>query len=67
MIIMVLVAESTVLTSLKASEWGLRPLVVHVDGGWNSELAVANIERFLITAILICTPMWLIGVNESYN
>ena len=23
---------------------GLRPLVVHVDAGWNSELAVANIE-----------------------
>ena len=28
----------------KANEWGLRPLVVHVDAGWNSELAVANIE-----------------------
>ncbi len=25
-------------------EQGLRPLVVHVDAGWNSELAVANIE-----------------------
>lgn len=33
--------------ALKASEWGLRPLVVHVDGGWNSELAVANIEKIL--------------------
>ena len=31
--------------ALKASEWGLRPLVVHVDAGWNSELAVANIEK----------------------
>jgi N-acetyl sugar amidotransferase len=31
--------------ALKAFEWGLRPLVVHVDGGWNSELAVQNIER----------------------
>lgn len=30
--------------ALKAFEWGLRPLVVHVDGGWNSELAVQNIE-----------------------
>jgi N-acetyl sugar amidotransferase len=28
----------------KAREWGLRPLVMHVDAGWNSELAVANIE-----------------------
>ena len=24
---------------------GLRPLVVHVDVGWNSELAVKNIEQ----------------------
>ena len=26
------------------TEWGLRPLVFHVDGGWNSELAVHNIN-----------------------
>ena len=31
--------------ALKAKEWGLRPLVFHVDAGWNSELAVANIEK----------------------
>lgn len=30
--------------ALKTKEWGLRPLVVHVDAGWNSELAVSNIE-----------------------
>ena len=28
----------------KVVEWGLRPLAVHVDAGWNSELAVKNIE-----------------------
>jgi len=28
---------------------GLRPLAVHLDNGWNSELAVANIERTLKT------------------
>lgn len=33
--------------ALKAREWGLRPLVVHVDGGWNSELAVQNIEQLV--------------------
>ncbi len=33
--------------ALKAREWNLRPLVVHVDAGWNSELAVANIERLV--------------------
>lgn len=31
--------------ALRAKEWGLRPLVFHVDAGWNSELAVHNIER----------------------
>lgn len=34
--------------ALKCADWGLRPLVVHVDAGWNSELAVANIERLLV-------------------
>ena len=39
-------ADSSYL-ALKASEWGLRPLVVHIDAGWNSELAVANIETIV--------------------
>jgi len=30
--------------ALKVKEFDLRPLVVHVDAGWNSELAVNNIE-----------------------
>jgi N-acetyl sugar amidotransferase len=33
--------------ALKAKDWGLRPLVVHVDAGWNSELAIANIEKIV--------------------
>lgn len=32
-----------------AVELGLRPLAVHVDGGWNSEIAVGNIERLTKT------------------
>lgn len=28
-------------------EWGLRPLVVHFDNGWNSELAVNNITNIV--------------------
>lgn len=36
--------DSTYL-ALKIKDLGLRPLVVHVDGGWNSELAVHNIEQ----------------------
>jgi len=33
----------------KAVELGLKPLVVHVDCGWNSELAVKNIENIVKT------------------
>ena len=33
--------------ALKSKEWGLRLLVVHVDGGWNSESAVSNIEKLV--------------------
>ncbi len=33
--------------ALMVHEYGLRPLVVHVDAGWNSELAVHNIERLV--------------------
>ena len=32
-----------------AHELGLRPLAIHFDNGWNSELAVANIEKTLKT------------------
>lgn len=31
--------------ALVIKEYGLRPLVVHVDAGWNSELAMYNIEQ----------------------
>ena len=33
--------------ALVLKDHGLRPLVVHVDGGWNSELAVHNIEQIV--------------------
>jgi N-acetyl sugar amidotransferase len=33
--------------AIKLFEAGIRPLVVHVDGGWNSELAVQNIENIV--------------------
>lgn len=38
--------DSTYL-ALKAKEFGLRPLMVHFDNGWNSELAVNNIENII--------------------
>jgi N-acetyl sugar amidotransferase len=33
----------------KAVQMGLRPLVLHVDCGWNSEIAVKNIENIVKT------------------
>jgi len=38
--------DSTYLT-LQAKKLGLRPLVVHFDNGWNSELAVMNIHNII--------------------
>jgi len=36
--------DSSYMLHLAIKELGLRPLVFHVDGGWNSELAVHNIN-----------------------
>jgi N-acetyl sugar amidotransferase len=33
--------------ALLAKKYGLRPLAVHFDNGWNSELAVMNIENII--------------------
>ena len=36
--------DSSYMLHLAIKKFGLRPLVFHVDGGWNSELAVHNIH-----------------------
>ncbi len=36
--------DSSYMLHLAVKQFGLRPLVFHVDGGWNSELAVHNIN-----------------------
>ena len=36
--------DSSYMLHMAVKEFGLRPLVFHVDGGWNSELAVHNIN-----------------------
>jgi len=36
--------DSSYMLHVVVKEFGLRPLVFHVDGGWNSELAVHNIQ-----------------------
>jgi aminotransferase len=54
--------DSSFLTT-KLIEWGLRPLVVHVDAGWNSELAVRNIEE-IITRLGLHLDTEVIDWNE---
>lgn len=39
--------DSSYMLHLAVKEFGLRPLVFHVDGGWNSELAVHNIQMMV--------------------
>lgn len=39
--------DSSYLLHLCKAELGLRPIAVHVDSGWNSELAVSNIEKIV--------------------
>lgn len=39
--------DSSYLLHLMVSEYGLRPLVFHVDGGWNSELSTHNINALV--------------------
>ena len=39
--------DSSYLLYVMVREYGLRPLVFHVDAGWNSQLAVNNIERLV--------------------
>ena len=39
--------DSSYLLYIMVNEFGLRPLVFHVDAGWNSQIAVNNIERLV--------------------
>lgn len=39
--------DSSYLTYMAKEQLGLRPLVFHVDAGWNSQIAVNNIERVI--------------------
>lgn len=40
-------ADSSYMLHKMVTEFGLRPLVFHVDGGWNSEVAVNNINGLI--------------------
>ncbi|MGB6055998.1 MAG: N-acetyl sugar amidotransferase [Burkholderiaceae bacterium] len=39
--------DSSYLLHLAVVKFGLRPLVFHVDGGWNSDIAVSNIQALV--------------------
>ena len=39
--------DSSYLLYVMKEQYGLRPLVFHVDAGWNSQIAVNNIERLV--------------------
>ena len=39
--------DSSFLLHKMVTQYGLRPLVFHVDAGWNSQLAVNNIQRVI--------------------
>ena len=50
----------------KAVDIGLNPLVVHLDNGWNSELAQSNIEN-LVKTLNIDLYTYVINWNEYKN
>jgi len=33
--------------ALKAKEWGLRPVVVHIDTGWDSDISTKNVKKIV--------------------
>jgi Predicted ATPase of the PP-loop superfamily implicated in cell cycle control len=47
----------------KVKELGLRPLAVHLDNGWNSELSVQNIEN-ICTKVNIDLYTWVLDWEE---
>ena len=39
--------DSSYLLHMAVEEFGMKPLVFHVDGGWNTDIAVSNIEKLV--------------------
>ncbi len=50
-------------TALKAQELGLRPLAIHLDNGWDSELAVKNVE-YICNKLGIDLFTWVLDWEE---
>ena len=58
--------DSSYMLHLMVTEYGLRPLVFHVDGGWNSELSTHNINC-LVDALNIDLYTEVINWREMQN
>jgi N-acetyl sugar amidotransferase len=41
--------DSSYLAHVLVKEYGLRPLAIHLDNGWNSKLAVKNIQNIVLS------------------
>lgn len=55
--------DSSYVAYLVAKKYGLRVLAVHLDNGWNSELAVSNVES-LVKALKIDLVTHVLDWNE---
>ena len=55
--------DSSYLAYVAVRELGLRPLAIHVDNGWNSELAIMNIEN-IVKKLNIDLITWVIDWEE---
>lgn len=55
--------DSSYLAYVAVRELGLRPLAIHVDNGWNSELAIMNIEN-IVRKLKIDLISWVIDWEE---
>lgn len=53
-------------TLVKVVELGLRPLAVHMDNGWNSDLAVSNIHK-LVTGLAVDLHTEVLDWGEYRN
>lgn len=58
--------DSSYLLHLLVKEYGLRPLAVTVDNGWNSRIAVENIKR-MTSALNVDLETFVIDYDEMKN
>ena len=58
--------DSSYMLHKAVNDYGLRPLVFHVDAGWNSEISVSNIEK-LVDKLNLDLYTEVINWNEVKN